>query len=131
MFAIVVNTADPTAWGRHEIEAMAYDEGIPGHHLQLAISSELTDVPEFRRHASVTAYAEGWGLYTERFADEMGLYGGPLQWMGMLSADSIRAGRLVVETGLHAKGWTRQQTIDFLAANSPLSLGTIEPEVDR
>jgi uncharacterized protein (DUF885 family) len=110
---------------------MAYHEGIPGHHLQLAISSELTDVPEFRKHAAVTAYAEGWGLYTERLADEMGLYSGPVERMGMLSADSMRAGRLVVDTGLHAKGWTRQQAIDFLAENSPLGLGTIEPEVDR
>jgi uncharacterized protein (DUF885 family) len=126
-----INTADPKAWGRHEIEAMAYHEGIPGHHLQLAISSELTDVPEFRKQASVTAYAEGWGLYTERLADEMGLYSGPLQRIGMLSADSLRAGRLVVDTGLHAKGWTRQQAIDFFAANSPLSLAIIEDEVDR
>ncbi len=126
-----VNTSDPKSWGRYEIEALAYHEGIPGHHLQLAISGELTDVPEFRKHASVTAYAEGWGLYTERLADEMGMYSGPLERMGMLSADSMRAGRLVVDTGIHAKGWTRQQAIDFMANNSPLHLGTIEPEVDR
>ena len=126
-----VNTSDPTSWGRYEIEALAYHEGIPGHHLQLAISGELTDVPEFRKHATVTAYAEGWGLYTERLADEMGMYSGPLERMGMLSADSMRAGRLVVDTGLHAKGWTRQQAIDFMANNSPLHLGTIEPEVDQ
>ena len=126
-----VNTRDPKSWGRYEIEALAYHEGIPGHHLQLAISGELTDVPEFRKHAAVTAYAEGWGLYTERLADEMGMYSGPLERMGMLSADSMRAGRLVVDTGIHAKGWTRQQAIDFMANNSPLHLGTIEPEIDR
>ncbi len=126
-----VNTSDPGSWGRYEIEAIAYHEGIPGHHLQLAISGELTDIPEFRKHAQVTAYAEGWGLYTERLADEMGLYSGPLERVGMLSADSLRAGRLVVDTGIHAKGWTRQQAIDFMAANSPLHLGTIEPEIDR
>jgi uncharacterized protein (DUF885 family) len=126
-----VNTSDPNAWKRYEMEALAYHEGIPGHHLQLAISGELEDVPEFRKHASVTAYAEGWGLYTERLADEMGLYGGPLQRMGMLSADSLRAGRLVVDTGIHAKGWTRQQAIDFFADNSPQNLSGIAEEVDR
>lgn len=126
-----VNTSDPTKWGRYEIEGMAYHEGIPGHHLQLAIAQEIEDVPEFRKHAGVTAYAEGWGLYTERLADEMGLYSGPLERIGMLSNDSMRAGRLVVDTGLHAKGWSRQQAIDFMAENSPMSIGAIEDEVDR
>ena len=126
-----VNTADPTRWGRFEIEAMAYHEGIPGHHLQLAIAQELENVPDFRKHAQVTVYAEGWGLYTERLADEMGLYGGSLERFGMLSADSMRAGRLVVDTGIHAKGWTRQQAIDYFLANSPMSQGTVEGEVDR
>ncbi|HEX9854775.1 MAG TPA: DUF885 domain-containing protein [Acidimicrobiia bacterium] len=126
-----VNTAEPARWGRFEIEAMAYHEGIPGHHLQLAIAQELEDVPMFRKHAHVTAYAEGWGLYTERLADEMGLYTGPLERIGMLSADSMRAGRLVVDTGLHSMGWTRQQAVDYIAANSPMSLATIEGEVDR
>ena len=126
-----VNTADPTRWHTFEIESMAYHEGIPGHHLQLAIAGELEGVPEFRKHAHVTAYAEGWGLYTERLADEMGLYSGPLERIGMLSADSMRAGRLVVDTGIHAMGWTRQQAIDYFVANSPMTLGTIEGEVDR
>jgi uncharacterized protein (DUF885 family) len=126
-----VNTADPTRWGRFEIEAMAYHEGIPGHHLQLAIAQELENVPDFRKHAQVTVYAEGWGLYTERLADEMGLYSGSLERIGMLSADSMRAGRLVVDTGIHAKGWTRQQAIDYFLANSPMSQGTVEGEVDR
>jgi len=110
---------------------MAYHEGIPGHHLQLAIAQELEDVPEFRKHALVTVYAEGWGLYTERLADEMGLYSGPLERIGMLSADSVRAGRLVVDTGIHAKGWTRQQAIDYFLANSPMSQTSVEDEVDR
>lgn len=126
-----VNTADPTRWGRYEIEAMAYHEGIPGHHLQLAIAQELEDVPEFRKHAFISAYGEGWGLYTERLSDEMGLYSGPLERIGMLSADSMRAGRLVVDTGLHAKGWSRQQAIDYFRDNSPMTLGTIEGEIDR
>lgn len=126
-----VNTADPTRWGKFEIEAMAYHEGIPGHHLQLAIAQELEDIPEFRKHALVTVYAEGWGLYTERLADEMGLYSGSLERIGMLSADSMRAGRLVVDTGIHAKGWSRQQAIDYFLDNSPMSRGTVEGEVDR
>ncbi len=126
-----INTADPTRWHRFEIESMAYHEGFPGHHLQLAISGELEDVPEFRKHARVTAYAEGWGLYTERLADEMGLYSGAMERIGMLSADSMRAGRLVVDTGLHAMGWTRQQAIDYFADNSPMSMTSIEGEVDR
>jgi uncharacterized protein (DUF885 family) len=129
--AFYVNTSDASAWKRYEMEALAYHEGIPGHHLQLAISGELENVPEFRKHATVTAYAEGWGLYTERLADEMGLYTGPLERMGMLSADSLRAGRLVVDTGIHAKGWTRQQAIDFFAENSPQNLNGIAEEVDR
>ena len=126
-----LNTADPTRWGTYEIEAMAFHEGIPGHHLQLAIAQELEDVPEFRKYARVTAYIEGWGLYTERLADEMGLYSGPLERIGMLSADSMRAGRLVVDTGLHSMGWSRQKAIDFMAENSPLSLSTIAGEIDR
>ncbi|MCH8985596.1 MAG: DUF885 domain-containing protein, partial [Acidobacteria bacterium] len=126
-----VNTSDPSGWGRFEIEALAYHEGIPGHHLQLAIAGELQDVPNFRKHAHITAYAEGWGLYTERLADEMGLYTGPLERIGMLSMDSMRAGRLVVDTGMHAHGWSRQQAIDFLASNSPMNVGQITNEVDR
>jgi uncharacterized protein (DUF885 family) len=126
-----VNTEDPTRWGTFEIESMAFHEGIPGHHLQLAIAMELEGIPEFRKNAFIAAYGEGWGLYTERLADEMGLYSGPLDRLGMLSADSMRAGRLVVDTGIHAEGWTRQQAIDFFRANSPMSQGTIENEVDR
>jgi uncharacterized protein (DUF885 family) len=126
-----VNTSDPTAWHRYEIEAMAYHEGIPGHHLQIAIAGELDGVAEFRKHLHINAYVEGWGLYTERLADEMGLYAGPLERIGMLSADSMRASRLVLDTGLHAMGWSRQQAIDYFAANSPMSLGLIEAEVDR
>ncbi len=126
-----VNTQDPTTWGRFEIEALAYHEGIPGHHLQLAIAQELEDIPEFRKLALITVFAEGWGLYTERLADEMGLYAGPMERIGMLSADSMRAGRLVVDTGIHAMGWSRQQAIDYFLDNSPMSLGTIEAEVDR
>lgn len=126
-----VNTSDPRAWGRFEIEALSYHEGIPGHHLQLAIASELTDLPALRRHTVFNAYAEGWGLYTERLADEMGLYSTPLDRLGMLTMDSMRACRLVVDTGLHALGWSRQRAIDYMVANSPLSLASVTAEVNR
>ena len=126
-----INVSQPEAWGTFELESMAFHEGIPGHHLQLAIASELVDVPAFRKHIHNSAYAEGWGLYTERLADEMGLYGGAVDRMGMFSADSMRACRLVVDTGLHALGWTRQQAVDYMVANSPLTEGVCRPEVDR
>ena len=126
-----INVDDPTSWGTFELESMAFHEGIPGHHLQLAIAGELTGVPEFRKHLHNAAYAEGWGLYTERLADEMGLYTGPVDRMGMYAADSMRACRLVVDTGLHALGWSREQAVDYMLANSPLAEGVVRPEVDR
>ena len=126
-----VNVDDPESWGIFELEAMAFHEGIPGHHLQLAIASELQGVPEFRKHIHNSAYAEGWGLYTERLADEMGLYSGPVDRMGMYAADSMRACRLVVDTGIHALGWSRQQAIDYMVENSPLKESMCRPEIDR
>ncbi len=126
-----INATEPTTRTRFESEALAFHESIPGHHLQLAIAQELENVPEFRKHALVTVYVEGWGLYTERLADEMGLYSGPLQRMGMLSFDSWRAGRLVVDTGMHALGWSKQEAVDYLVANSPLAINNIESEVER
>jgi len=126
-----MNTSDPAGWGRYEIEATSYHEGIPGHHLQLAIAAELETIPEFRKRAFVAAYGEGWGLYTERLADEMGLYSTPLDRLGMLSADSMRACRLVVDTGIHALGWSRRQAIDYMLANSPMREGPVTAEIDR
>jgi uncharacterized protein (DUF885 family) len=126
-----MNTSDPSGWGRYQIEATSYHEGIPGHHLQLAISTELTSVPEFRKRAFIAAYGEGWGLYSERLADEMGLYSTPLDRMGMLEADSMRACRLVVDTGMHALGWSRQKAIDYMTENSPMRVSQIVPEIDR
>ena len=126
-----INTTEPTTRTRFESEALAFHESIPGHHLQIAIAQELEGIPEFRKHALVTVYVEGWGLYTERLADEMGLYSGPLQRMGMLSFDSWRAGRLVVDTGMHALGWSKQEAVDYLVNNSPLAVNNIENEVER
>ena len=127
-----INVEDATSWGTFEVESLAFHEGIPGHHLQLAIASELPDtVPAIRRFSENAAYAEGWGLYTERLADEMGLYSSDVQRLGMLSADSLRACRLVVDTGMHALGWSRQQAVDYMVANSPMTEGICRPEVDR
>ncbi|MFL6155094.1 MAG: DUF885 domain-containing protein [Marmoricola sp.] len=126
-----VNVEDPDAWGTFELESMAFHEGIPGHHLQLAIAAELDEVPEFRKHLHNAAFAEGWGLYSERLADEMDLYSGSLDRMGIFSADSLRACRLVVDTGLHALGWSRQQAVDYMVANSPMTEAICRPEVDR
>ncbi len=126
-----MNTSDPTGWGRYQIESTAYHEGIPGHHLQLAIAGELSTIPEFRKHAFIAAYGEGWGLYAERLADEMGLYTTPLDRMGMLAADSMRACRLVVDTGLHALGWSRRQAIDYMLDHSPMRESHVTAEVDR
>jgi uncharacterized protein (DUF885 family) len=126
-----MNTSDPEGWGRYQIEATSFHEGIPGHHLQLAISTELTTIPEFRKRLFIAAYGEGWGLYSERLSDEMGLYSTPLDRMGMLEADSMRACRLVVDTGMHALGWSRQQAIAYMVANSPMAVGHVTAEIDR
>jgi uncharacterized protein (DUF885 family) len=126
-----MNVSDPEGWGRYEIENTSYHEGIPGHHLQLGIAAELDGIPEFRKRAFIAAYGEGWGLYTERLADEMGLYSTPLDRMGMLSADSMRACRLVVDTGMHALGWGRQRAVDYMLANSPMAAGQVAAEIDR
>lgn len=127
-----MNTSDPTAWGHAEVEGTAFHEGIPGHHMQIAIAQEMGDsLPDFRRNEFISAYGEGWGLYTERLAQEMGLYSGPLDLVGMLQGDSMRACRLVVDTGMHALGWTRQQGIDYIWNNSPMSMQQIVSEIDR
>jgi len=126
-----VNTYQPETRPRHEAEVLAFHEAVPGHHLQIALNMELDGLPAFRRHGQFTAFVEGWALYTERLADELGLYSGDLDRMGMLSFDAWRAARLVVDTGLHHEGWTREQAVAFLQANTPLALNNIDNEVDR
>ena len=126
-----LNVSEPETRTIFESESLAFHESIPGHHLQIAIAQELEGLPEFRRHTWITAFGEGWGLYTERLSDEMGLYSGDLERLGILSFDSWRAGRLVVDTGLHALGWSRQEAIDYLLANSPLAPNNIVNEVER
>jgi uncharacterized protein (DUF885 family) len=127
-----VNTYEPDQKPRYETVAVAFHEAIPGHHLQLAIATELSGLPDFQRFSTGhVAYAEGWGLYAERLAAEMGLYTTDLDRVGMLSGDSLRSCRLVVDTGLHALGWSRQQAIDFMVANIPTSEQEVTVEVDR
>ena len=126
-----INTYAPETRPRAEARVLAYHESIPGHHLQIAIAQELDELPAFRRHMGITAYVEGWALYTERLAEEMGLYADDLDRLGVLSFDAWRASRLVVDTGIHALGWTRERAEQFLAENTPLALNNIENEVDR
>jgi len=126
-----VNLYEMSAVPKYEMEALAYHEGIPGHHMQIAIAQELTGVPKFRKFGGYTAYIEGWGLYCERIPKEMGFYADPYSNFGRLSMELWRAARLVVDTGIHAKRWTRQQTMDWLRANTPKSERDILTETNR
>lgn len=126
-----VNTSAPTTRPRYEAAALAFHESVPGHHTQHAFAQELGDLPAFRRYGYWTVFAEGWALYTERLADEMGLYTSDLERLGMLSYQSWRAARLVVDTGIHSKGWSRTEAEAYMQANTPLAANNIANEVDR
>jgi uncharacterized protein (DUF885 family) len=126
-----VNTALPEESVRYKNEVTSFHEAVPGHHFEVTNAESRTELPMVRRTGSVTAYREGWALYAERLADEMGLYSDDLSRLGMLMMDSTRAGRLVVDTGLHAKGWSRRQAIDYLLANTPMAPHHVVSEVDR
>jgi len=126
-----INTSAPETRPRYEAETLAFHESVPGHHLQLAIMQELEGLPAFRRFKGCTAYVEGWGLYTERLSEEMGLLSGETDRFGVLSFDAWRASRLVVDTGIHALGWTRRQAIDFMVAHTALGENNVANEVDR
>lgn len=126
-----LNTSKPEERHRYAAEDIAFHEAVPGHHFQLTIAMESTGLPLARRVLHDTACAEGWGLYSERLADEMGLYSDEVARMGLFAADSWRASRLVVDTGLHSLGWSRQQAVDWLAVNTPMPRIEVESEVDR
>lgn len=123
--------SDMKAMPKNEMEAIAYHEGSPGHHMQISIAQELTGVPKFRTQAGFTAYQEGWALYTETLAKEMGQYKNPYNDFGRLITEMWRAIRLVVDTGMHAKGWTEQQGVEYMMANSPVAEGAVKSEIRR
>jgi uncharacterized protein (DUF885 family) len=114
-----------------EMEALTLHEAVPGHHLQIALAQELENLPEFRKNTSYTAFVEGWGVYSESLGEEMGFYEDPYSKFGQLTYEMWRAARLVVDTGLHSMGWTRQQAIDYFVANTPKTAQDITVEVDR
>ena len=123
--------SDMTMMPKNEMESIAYHEGNPGHHMQISIAQELTGVPTFRKQAFFNSYVEGWALYTETLAKEMGFYQNPYSDFGRLVSEMWRAIRLVVDTGIHSKQWTEQQAIDYFKQNSPISDGAIRAEVRR
>ena len=123
--------SDMRSMPKNEMEAIAYHEGNPGHHMQISIAQELTSVPTFRTQAGFTAYVEGWALYSELLAKEMGAYQNPYSDFGRLITEMWRAVRLVVDTGLHSKGWTEQQAIDYFLEKTPIAQGAVISEVRR
>lgn len=125
------NTMTPTAGTGWDLEGVAFHEAVPGHHLQLSRLQLLTSLPAMQRQRSLTVFSEGWGLYAEQLAEEMDLYSDPRALLGSLTTALMRAARLVVDTGLHAFGWSRQRALEFFVAHVPLPLQFLNAEVDR
>ena len=123
--------SDMSSMPKNEMEGVAYHEGNPGHHMQISIAQELTSVPQFRTQANFTAYSEGWGLYAELLAKEMGAYKNDYSDFGRLVNEMWRAVRLVVDTGLHAKGWTEEQAVAYFKEKTPIAEEAIISEVRR
>ncbi len=128
---LFINTYNATDRNLDEVEATAYHEGIPGHHMQISIAQEMQKVPEFRKYENFTAYDEGWALYSERLGKDVGLYQDPYSDYGRLEEDILRAIRLVVDTGVHSQHWTRQQMVDFFHQHSAIEETEVQSEVDR
>lgn len=126
-----VNTYNMADEPKYQMEALTYHEAIPGHHMQIAIAQELKDVPKFRKYEFFTSYIEGWALYAEKLGKEVGKYEDPYSDFGRLSMEIFRAARLVVDAGIHAKHWTREQAIDYFMKNTANAKGDIEKEIER
>jgi uncharacterized protein (DUF885 family) len=125
------NTERPTGGTGWDLESVAYHEAVPGHHLQLSRIQLLEQLPSLQRQRSVTVFSEGWGLYAEQLADEMGLYTGVEQQLGAVTASLMRAARLVLDTGIHAFGWSREQALDYYLAHVPMPPEFLANEIDR
>jgi uncharacterized protein (DUF885 family) len=123
--------SDMQAMPRYTLEAIAYHEGLPGHHMQISIAQELVGLPVFRTQYGFTAYQEGWGLYAESLGKDMGFYSDPYSEFGRLSSEMWRAIRLVVDTGIHSKQWTQEQAVQYFLDNSPTPEATVRSEVER
>src|SRR5215469_15157217 len=128
---LFIDTYNATERNLYAVEAIAYHEGLPGHHLQISIAQEQTDVPAFRKFVNYGAFAEGWGLYAERLGKDVGFYQDPYSDYGRLENDIWRAIRLVIDTGVHSQHWTRQQMVDFFHEHSNIDEPSIQAEVDR
>ncbi|MEW6998957.1 DUF885 family protein [Colwelliaceae bacterium BS250] len=126
-----INTHNLKAQPKFILETLSIHEASPGHHFQISIQQEVQGLPTFRKFGGYTAYSEGWALYAESLGKEMGMFSDPYQWYGRLADEQLRAMRLVVDTGMHAFGWTRERAIDFMAANSSMAMSDIEAEVER
>lgn len=129
--AVMVNTYQPTKRLTVDMESTAYHEGVPGHHLQIAIQQELGDLPQFRRHIHYVAFQEGWALYSERLGKEVGFFSDPYSDYGRLQDEMLRAIRLVVDTGIHAKKWTRAQVVSFFHDHSTIDEPSVQSETNR
>jgi len=128
---LFIDTYNATDRNLYQMEDLAYHEGLPGHHLQISIAQELQDIPAFRKYGGYTAYVEGWGLYSERLGKDVGLYQDPYSDYGRLEGDIWRAIRLVVDTGVHSKHWTRDQMVQYFHDHSSIDDTSIQSEVDR
>ncbi|MEX2281340.1 MAG: DUF885 domain-containing protein [Gemmatimonadota bacterium] len=126
-----VNTYNLTSRPLYALEALTLHEAVPGHHMQISLAQELEGVPDFRRNAYLSAFGEGWGLYSERLGLEAGFFTDPYSNFGRLTYEMWRACRLVIDTGIHSKGWSRQQALDYMASNTALSLHEVRTEIDR
>jgi uncharacterized protein (DUF885 family) len=127
----LINPAEPRGKSLGHVEQLAMHEAIPGHHLQIAIAQERTDLHRLSRYSYNSGFGEGWALYAERLGDEMGLYASDLGRMGLLSSEAFRAARMIIDAGIHTKGWSRQQALDYMLGHTTVERRMAEGEIDR